>query len=283
MRQRTTMSAAPPSSTTPLLSKPKGLLTYDELMKSDPWRADNHHILTGYRRTLNSYRRCFTSIFGMHNETVNIVSTRSFADLVPALTIPLRSGRISLAAWSRSPASPTLHLSSQPTLRMCVGGTGGWRLSEASLPPFPRRSTPVCDGSTLRASRSSSSARLHVLVGSSVVSCSATTLIPPSTVRLLGFFPRLDMSFGESRTPMESTRLHRYYRPYIRYLRGLLPLRLLLYASGRARPKLSLTYFSIPGDPHLRNLYITLIYVAATCAYLFPCLTCPTAQASPKS
>lgn len=58
----------------PLLPKktddPTGLLRHEDL---EDWRRDNHYILTGYRRTLNSYWLCFKSIFSVHNETVNIV------------------------------------------------------------------------------------------------------------------------------------------------------------------------------------------------------------------
>ncbi|KAI1476999.1 HlyIII-domain-containing protein [Daldinia eschscholtzii] len=36
------------------------------------WRRDNHYIISGYRPDSNSYWRSFTSIFYVHNESVNI-------------------------------------------------------------------------------------------------------------------------------------------------------------------------------------------------------------------
>ncbi|SCV68656.1 BQ2448_777 [Microbotryum intermedium] len=56
---------------TPLVAKTHKLLTYDEL---EDWRKDNHYIRTAYRQTLKSYHACFLSIFGVHNETTNIAS-----------------------------------------------------------------------------------------------------------------------------------------------------------------------------------------------------------------
>eukprot|EP00048_Salpingoeca_helianthica_P015266 m.225869 g.225869 ORF g.225869 m.225869 type:complete len:544 (-) comp16818_c0_seq1:32-1663(-) len=38
------------------------------------WMHDNHHIVTGYRPELRSFRRCFYSMFYIHNETGNIYS-----------------------------------------------------------------------------------------------------------------------------------------------------------------------------------------------------------------
>lgn len=76
-----------------------GLLRHEDL---EEWRRDNHYILTGYRRTLNSYWLCFKSIFSVHNETVNIV--RSSAEKQSpnrSLTSLLCSGRTSSALLSR--------------------------------------------------------------------------------------------------------------------------------------------------------------------------------------
>lgn len=42
-------------------------ISFDEL---PDWRKDNPSILTGYRRTLRSYYKCFASVFAyVHNET----------------------------------------------------------------------------------------------------------------------------------------------------------------------------------------------------------------------
>eukprot|EP00047_Mylnosiga_fluctuans_P005711 m.242244 g.242244 ORF g.242244 m.242244 type:complete len:519 (-) comp13992_c0_seq1:222-1778(-) len=38
------------------------------------WMRDNEHVLTGYRPELVSFRRCFNSLFYVHNETGNIYS-----------------------------------------------------------------------------------------------------------------------------------------------------------------------------------------------------------------
>lgn len=45
------------------------LLAWDDL---EDWRRDNAFIHTGYRPTSNSYRRSFSSLFTLHNESVNI-------------------------------------------------------------------------------------------------------------------------------------------------------------------------------------------------------------------
>ncbi|KAJ1972050.1 hypothetical protein H4R34_005539 [Dimargaris verticillata] len=47
------------------------LLTLDEL---PAWMHDNTYILSGYRPPLLTYRRCFGSLFYLHNETGNIYS-----------------------------------------------------------------------------------------------------------------------------------------------------------------------------------------------------------------
>lgn len=45
------------------------LLAWDDL---DEWRRDNAFIISGYRPTSNSYQGSFSSIFTLHNESVNI-------------------------------------------------------------------------------------------------------------------------------------------------------------------------------------------------------------------
>lgn len=45
------------------------LLVWDDL---DEWRRDNAFIVSGYRPTSNSYQGSFSSIFTLHNESVNI-------------------------------------------------------------------------------------------------------------------------------------------------------------------------------------------------------------------
>ncbi|KAI1470100.1 HlyIII-domain-containing protein [Daldinia caldariorum] len=47
------------------------------------WRRDNHYIVSGYRPDSNSYWRSFTSIFYVHNESVNI-----WTHLLGALSFP---------------------------------------------------------------------------------------------------------------------------------------------------------------------------------------------------
>jgi len=44
---------------------------YHEL---DEWQQDNHFIRSGYVRGTSSYKKCFQSLFYLHNETVNIYS-----------------------------------------------------------------------------------------------------------------------------------------------------------------------------------------------------------------
>ena len=58
------------------------LIGWEEL---EHWRQDNQWIRGSYRRTANSYLRSFTSIFQIHNETVNI-----WSHMVPAiLSLPV--------------------------------------------------------------------------------------------------------------------------------------------------------------------------------------------------
>ncbi|KAI0889842.1 HlyIII-domain-containing protein [Annulohypoxylon maeteangense] len=61
------------------------LILWDDLPS---WRRDNHFIETGYRRDSNSYWRSFTSLFYVHNESVNI-----WTHLLGALFVP------AAAAW----------------------------------------------------------------------------------------------------------------------------------------------------------------------------------------
>ncbi|KAI1780110.1 hemolysin-III related-domain-containing protein [Hypoxylon cercidicola] len=61
------------------------LVFWDDLPS---WRRDNHFIVSGYRTESNSYWRSFTSLFYMHNESVNI-----WTHLLGALFFPI------LGAW----------------------------------------------------------------------------------------------------------------------------------------------------------------------------------------
>ena len=47
------------------------LYTWDEIPE---WQKDNEHIIAGYVRETNSFRRCFDSLFYIHNETGNVYS-----------------------------------------------------------------------------------------------------------------------------------------------------------------------------------------------------------------
>ncbi|AAS51226.2 ACL002Cp [Eremothecium gossypii ATCC 10895] len=47
------------------------LCSWDDL---PDWQKDNEHILSGYVRETNSYRKTFRSLFYLHNESVNIYS-----------------------------------------------------------------------------------------------------------------------------------------------------------------------------------------------------------------
>lgn len=52
------------------------------------WRQDSHYIVGSYRKTANSYRKSYASIFKIHNETVNI-----WSHLIPALlSMPIALG-----------------------------------------------------------------------------------------------------------------------------------------------------------------------------------------------
>lgn len=56
-----------------------GNLTFDAL---DKWMQDNQYIVSGYRPATNSFRTSFSSIFAIHNETVNI-----WTHLLPAVVL----------------------------------------------------------------------------------------------------------------------------------------------------------------------------------------------------
>lgn len=53
------------------------LLSYNEVPE---WYSDNPHILTGYRPISNSNRACLSSLFYLHNESINI-----YSHLIPAI------------------------------------------------------------------------------------------------------------------------------------------------------------------------------------------------------
>lgn len=55
------------------------LLYYHQL---EEWRKDNHFILSGYVPQTNSFKKCFDSLFYVHNETVNI-----WSHLVPSMLV----------------------------------------------------------------------------------------------------------------------------------------------------------------------------------------------------
>ncbi len=46
-------------------------LLWDEI---SPWQQDNHYIHSGYRPASSSYKKSWSSLFYLHNETVNIYS-----------------------------------------------------------------------------------------------------------------------------------------------------------------------------------------------------------------
>lgn len=85
------------------------LLGWDELCKSPrrnlgrtktmliaitvPWQQDNEFILTGHRRSTNSYLHSLQSIFRVHNETVNIWSHIVGAAIFLCAAILLYVGR----------------------------------------------------------------------------------------------------------------------------------------------------------------------------------------------
>lgn len=64
----------PSSITTPLTTAASTATSTLHLLWDDlpPWRRDNAYILSGYRRTSNSYLVSLSSILDIHNETVNI-------------------------------------------------------------------------------------------------------------------------------------------------------------------------------------------------------------------
>ncbi|ORY73413.1 hemolysin-III related-domain-containing protein [Leucosporidium creatinivorum] len=208
-RGQTTMSSnAPATSETPLLPRPSAstLLSYDEVLKLDPWRADNHYILTGYRRTLNSYWLCFKSIFSVHNETVNIW-THLVGSAVALLSLAYALSFLSAEA-------------SQAT------GRRGWMAPFAGIPfPFPSADHP--------------SVQWIDAAGFGIFFISAATC--------LGFSATF-----HALTCHSMKVAHQWNKcDYV----GIV-----ILISGTFVPCVRYGFFC---DPHLRNLYITLIYVAA--------------------
>jgi adiponectin receptor len=72
-----------PPSTVGGTTQPSGhwysLVQWDEVPH---WQQDNHHIRSSYRRPTGSFRRSFSSLLFLHNESVNI-----YTHLIPALGI----------------------------------------------------------------------------------------------------------------------------------------------------------------------------------------------------
>lgn len=137
-------SDAPATAQTPLLPRPSTstLLTYDEVVKLDPWRDDNHYILTGYRRTLNSYWLCFKSIFSVHNETVNIVS-RSLARSMKLAHLPLLPQWTHLVGAAVAVISLVYAVSYLSAEASQATGRRGWMAPFAGIPyPFPSADHP---------------------------------------------------------------------------------------------------------------------------------------------
>jgi len=71
------------------------LYTFHEAPK---YQQDNHFILSGYRGELNSFKRCFNSIFSLHNET-GIVPDLGYVDYSKYLVSSSWSSRIWCAFW----------------------------------------------------------------------------------------------------------------------------------------------------------------------------------------
>ena len=65
LRQR----RASPARAKPVQTATPALLSWDDL---PPWRRDNAYIHSGYRHLRASYMHAFTSLFYLHNESVNI-------------------------------------------------------------------------------------------------------------------------------------------------------------------------------------------------------------------
>lgn len=80
------MEASTTPISTPFASKHPTLLSYHEI---PDWYQDNPFILDGYRLVTNSTRACFTSLFSLHNETVNIHS-----HLIPGILCLVAEGLI---------------------------------------------------------------------------------------------------------------------------------------------------------------------------------------------
>lgn len=62
------------------------LLTYEDIPE---WYQDNALILRGYRPMSNSIHACFTSLFALHNETVNI-----YSHLIPGIAFVVAEGLV---------------------------------------------------------------------------------------------------------------------------------------------------------------------------------------------
>ncbi|GAA6025475.1 hypothetical protein JCM10207_000783 [Rhodosporidiobolus poonsookiae] len=101
-------------------TKEPHLLTCDQL---EPWQRDNPLIVRGYRRLQHSYRGCLRTIFGVHNETVNI-----WTHLLGSTTA------IFVCAYLLLDLNPATSLSHRRK---------GWLAPFAGIPyPFPSKAQP---------------------------------------------------------------------------------------------------------------------------------------------
>lgn len=87
------------------------LLLWDDLPL---WRRDNQFILSGYRADSNSYWKCFTSLFYVHNEFVNI-----WTHLLGAVVFPV------VGAWLYSVTAPRYASADGSDVLVCACFFGG--------------------------------------------------------------------------------------------------------------------------------------------------------------
>ncbi|CEQ38934.1 SPOSA6832_00404 [Sporobolomyces salmonicolor] len=209
------------------------LLTFDQLA---PWQKDNKFVRSGYRRLTRSYWKCLGTIFQVHNESVNIVCplstnlsaswTHLFGSLLAVFAV----------AYLLLDLSPTSSLSKKRQ---------GWYAPFAGIPyHFPHESQP--------------SVTFAETVG--------LALFLVSVAVCLGFSAFFHTFMAHSKEIC-----HRWnrldYVGIVVLISGTFPAttHLGFFCKLLALCSVSsiLTCHYIPGDPHLRDTYIGLIYVAA--------------------
>ncbi|KAM0756385.1 HlyIII-domain-containing protein [Meredithblackwellia eburnea MCA 4105] len=117
-------SSSTGSSSTTFKSPPSSSSRTIKLEELEDWRLDNEYILTGYRRTLPSYKQCIQSLSYWHNESVNI-----WTHLLGSLSAVLALLYLATQIFKQQPGQE--------------GGRLGWRAPFSLASPFKSSTMPT--------------------------------------------------------------------------------------------------------------------------------------------